>query len=58
MIYAVISRSGSETFMTQPFTGIHADVLKWHESDSVVHSENAKVWREGIEHSQKRWPIS
>ena len=38
----------------QPFTGVHPDVLKRHESDSLVHSENAKVYREGIERSRKK----
>ena len=50
--------SGSETFITQPFTGVRPDVLKRHESDSVVHSENAKIYREGIERSRKKKTVT
>ena len=49
-----VGRSGSETFITQPFTGVRPDVLKRCESESVVRSENAKVYREGIERSRKK----
>ena len=48
------SGSGSETFITQPFTGVRPDVLKRHESDSVIHAESVKLHREGIELSQKK----
>ena len=47
------SGNGSGTFIMQPFMGLHPEVLKRHESDSVTHSENAKVYREGIKRSQK-----
>ena len=38
----------------QPFTGVHPDVVKWHESNSVLHFKNATVYREGIKRSRKR----
>ena len=38
----------------QPFMGVHPNVVKWHESNSVLHFKSAKVYREGIEHSEKK----
>ena len=46
------SRSGSETFIMQPFSGVHLDIPKRQESDSVMHSKI--TYREGIERSRKK----
>ena len=43
------SRSGSESFISKPFTGVRTDVLLRHESQSVIHSESLRLHRESLE---------
>ena len=49
-----VSKSGSEAFISKPYTGLHPDVLQCHQSLSIIHLESTKLYRESLEWQRRR----
>ena len=52
------SRSGSEAFISKPYTGLHPDVLQRHQSYSIIYLESTKLYRESLEQQRRRKAVN
>ena len=52
------SRSGSETFISKPYTGLRPDVLYRHQNQSVIHLESRQLYHESLERQRRRKAVN